>query len=188
MSIDVANANSDVSYRDVIEAMGQRRDRREGDTWADVVDCARLLLPYRGKRRNPQRREIERQITERCHIKSATQWVHVRLFERSCHPETGEPTLPFRLHWSTARALIEKRASYEDLMRANDEGWTLTQARAWGINRVKQPANEKAPTLWKHLTKALPSEMRKATGAVDEGQAIAELRRALRAWNKEATA
>lgn len=164
----------------------ERRNSRSGDRWFDVLDVAAIITSTPA--RSPQRKAEMAAITERVGILPTTQRQMLRIFEASIDPATGDVTLPTRLHFSTALLMAQRGATRDELMQANDGGWTLKKARAWAIDRARVPTEGKPVTLWRHLTKVMPKAI-KAADKLDEParvEAEAIFRDALRqfcAWD-----
>lgn len=154
--------------------------------WQAIAVIGELVDMY--PRRSRERAEVIALIAQVARRKKATQLVYAKLWrvltEGASHHD-GEIRIPENIDPSTARLIIQKGGTYDVLLKADEESWTLAQARAWAINRVHVSTNEKPPTLWRYLTKALPDHLRKATGPIDEGETIAELRQAIRSWNDQ---
>jgi hypothetical protein len=165
------------SNEQILQAMEARTDSREGDRWRDMLDIYRLLAPLPD--RSQAKSAMQKEIATRTHYKPATQGQAVRIVRTCADPETGEVRLPFRLHWSTALEMVNKGASREEIIRADTEGWTLTQAKAYmqGRSIVRDP---KGKALWGFLTSRIPRSIRKETGALSPEQ-VTELVQGIRA-------
>lgn len=155
----------------------------ERKTWERIVFVGSSLEEYPPK--SHDRKELSLLIAQTLKTKSATQRVYARIW-RVLTANPNGVRIPFNLHPSTVRALCDHGAKWQDVATADEEGWTLAQARLWAQGRVVEKG-EKPVTLWKHLTRTIPPEWRKRErlGYDDLGEFVGLVRDATRDFTYE---
>lgn len=150
--------------------------------WRRIVVVGNALSEYPPRSRD--RREATALIAQILQMRAASQRAAVRIWRVLTENPNGIH-LPLNLHPSTARVLAEHGATCAQLLEADERGMTLAEARAWAQGQAKV-AEEKPVTLWRHLTKAIPADLRKATSeltTVDTMAFLTACRKAFSDWN-----
>lgn len=170
---------------DYIRQVGELSLDRRANAWRIIAIVGEIVNAFPPRSR--ERREAMSLISDAAMIKKPTQHLYARLWaalKEGAEQNGGEVPIPQNIDPSTARCIIQHGGDYSVIARADAEGWTLAQARAWAADKAVVKTNERPQTLWRHLTKALPEHLRKATGPVVEGELLQAVREAVRAWNQ----
>jgi hypothetical protein len=154
----------------LIMAMVERSRTRQGSRWADITTVGVLLsdLPPRSR----DRKEIASLLSSQARCGARTQANYTRLWRiltEHADPSTGEVPIPTAIDYSTALELVKRGADYATIRRADEESWTLKDARLWAQDKARV-VDEKPLTLWRVLTREIPAHYRKRVEALSPAE------------------
>jgi hypothetical protein len=145
----------------LILAMVERSRTRQGSRWSDIATVGELLgdLPPRSR----DRKEIASLLSSQARCGARTQMNYTRLW-RVLKDNTVDDVVPIptAIDYSTALELVKRGADYSTIRRADEESWTLKDARLWAQDKARA-VDDKPLTLWRVLTREIPAHYRKRT-------------------------
>lgn len=150
-----------------LEALAGESVEVEAGAWRKAMRVGRLLVECGFPPRSKELATLRREIAEkgRCGRESQRKYEQVYRVLTSA----GELQIPRNLHFSTVYELVKRGADLEVIRRADAEGWSLKDARRWGLGRSID-REQRPPTFWRHLTRAVDADIRRATGPLSPEQ------------------
>lgn len=139
----------------------------EAGAWRKAMRVGRLLAECGFSPRSKELAALRREIATMGRCGREAQRRYQQVYE--VLSSGGELTIPRNLHFSTVYELVKRGADLEVIRRADAEGWSLKDARRWGIGRIID-REQRPPTFWRHLTRTVDSDIRRATGPLSPEQ------------------